>query len=83
MRFLTETKPGSSQAIIRHVDRRVESANEASRHEMHVVVVTTGGSHLIQEAKSPPDLIHQFSVDDNPKHLGFLVPASRSALQLR
>ncbi|MDF1840567.1 MAG: hypothetical protein P1U77_03980 [Rubripirellula sp.] len=70
--FSLKQNLGSSQAIIRHVDRRVEPANEASRHEVHVVVVTTGGSHLIQEAKFPPDLIHQFSVDDNPKHLGFL-----------
>lgn len=63
---------GTSQAIIRHVDRRVEPANEAYRHELHIVVVTTGDSHLIEQANLANNLIHQFSVEDNPQHLGFL-----------
>ena len=57
--------------MIRHADRSTTAANGDLRHEVHVVVVTTSGSHALPQAKIPSSLCHQFSVDDNPIHLGF------------
>ena len=62
---------GTSQAMIRHADRRTTPANEAIRHEVHVVIVTTGSAHLMDQADFPPSHCHQFSIDDDPTHLGF------------
>ncbi len=52
---------GRSQAMIRHADRRTTLANEAVRHEVHVVIVTAGQEHLLRRADLPAGLYHQFS----------------------
>ena len=62
---------GRSQAMIRHADRRTTSANEAVRHEVHVVIFTAGQEHLLHRADLPAGLYHQFPVDGDPRQLGF------------
>ncbi len=57
--------------MIRHVDRRTEPANASLRSEVHVVLVTTGRSHLVDQAKLPRELAHPFSIDDEPTKLGY------------
>ncbi len=63
---------GRSQAMIRHADRRTIPANEAIRHEVHVVIVTSGHDHLLDRAELPIHLFHHFPTDAKPTELGFL-----------
>ena len=62
---------GTSQAMIRHADRTTVPANADMRHEVHVVVVTCGQSHLMNRASFDAADCHQFPVDDDPTRLGF------------
>ena len=62
---------GHSQAIIRHADRRTVAANEAVRHEVHLVIVTTSRAHLLDRAELPNGLYHHCSIDGDPTRLGF------------
>jgi hypothetical protein len=62
---------GSSQAMIRLADRRTIAANEAVRHEVHVVIVTTGNQHLVSSMTAPSNLYHHASMDGDPTRLGF------------
>lgn len=62
---------GTSQAMIRIRDRRTIAANDQMKDEVHVVVVTSGDQHLIDEAEFPPGICHQVAVDLEPAHLGF------------
>ena len=57
--------------MIRHADRRTVPANMSLRNEVHVVLVTTGPTHLLEQAQLPPALAHSFSIDDDPTKLGF------------
>jgi len=62
---------GNNQRMIQIVDRQTTPANQSFRHEIHVVLVTTGMSHVLDQAAIPNDLAHRFTVDDNPELLGF------------
>lgn len=62
---------GRSQAMIRHADRRTVAANEAVRHEVHLVIVTTSQEHLLDRAELPGDSYHHCSIDGDPTRLGF------------
>lgn len=62
---------GQSQAMIRIADRRTIPANQALRHEVHVVVVTVGQDHLLEHIGLPDNLFQQVSVDTDPMELGF------------
>lgn len=62
---------GRSQAVIRIADRRTIPANEATRHEVHLVIVTTGGDHLLHRAELPNGLFQHVAVDGDPTDLGF------------
>lgn len=62
---------GSSQAMIRHADRIAIQSNEATRHEVHVVVATAGNAHLMQDAEIPSELCHHSPQDVDPTRLGF------------
>lgn len=62
---------GSSQAMIHQAERRTNSANTHSRHELHIVIVVAGHSHLLNEAEFPATICQPFPVDGDPMHLGF------------
>ncbi len=62
---------GSSQAMIRHVDRRTEPANAELKHQVHVVMVTNGQSHLLSEAGFSEEQCYHFATDEQPIRLGF------------
>lgn len=62
---------GPSQAMIRHADRRTIPANESLRSEIHVVLVTAGNQHLVDEAEFSSGICHQVAGDLEPTHLGF------------
>ncbi len=62
---------GMSQAMIRHDDRTTQAANESLRSEVHIIVVTAGGNHLMKQADFPAHICHQASIDDDPTTLGF------------
>lgn len=62
---------GTSQAMIRHQDRRTIAANKDHRHEIHVVIVVKGDKHLLGEVKFGAEIANTFSVDDDPKRIGF------------
>lgn len=57
--------------MIRHADRRTVPANEAIRSEVHLVIVTAGRDHLLDDIDLPANLFHQFPVEGDPTHLGF------------
>jgi hypothetical protein len=62
---------GESQAMIRHADRRTIEANQSLRHTVHVVVVTTGGHHVLNRLRLSETLYQHYPVDDDPTFLGF------------
>lgn len=62
---------GPAQAMIRHVDRCTEPANAQLRHQVHVVIVTTGSSHLLKQAKFSEEDCFQLATDHDPTRLGF------------
>jgi hypothetical protein len=62
---------GSSQAMIHVADRKMVPANLAVRNEVHIVVVTTGNSHLVNELANSSALFHHAPLDCEPTHLGF------------
>ncbi len=62
---------GASQAMIQLVDRKTVPANVSSRHEVHIVVVTTGNSHLLDEAMISSSLYYHVALDCSPTELGF------------
>ena len=62
---------GTSQAMIRHQDRRTVAANKDHRHEIHIVIVVKGDDHLLGEVNFDNQVASSFSVDDDPMHLGF------------
>ena len=62
---------GASQAMIRHADRRTESANANTKNEVHIVIVINRDAHLKSEANFGESICQWVSVDDNPMHLGF------------
>lgn len=57
--------------MIRIADRRTIAANQALRHDVHVVVVTVGQDHLLDRAGLPVNLFQHVSVDADPTELGF------------
>lgn len=45
---------GPSQAMIQIADRKTIATNETLRAEVHIVIVTSGASHLLEQAEFPP-----------------------------
>lgn len=62
---------GPSQAMIQIGDRKTIAANESLRAEVHLVIVTSGVSHLLDQAGFDQQTCHQVSCSCNPAYLGF------------
>ncbi len=62
---------GPSQAMIQIADRRTVAANESLRAEVHIVIVTSGASHLLEQVGFAQHTCHQLASNVNPAHLGF------------
>ena len=62
---------GPSQAVIQIADRRTIAANESIRAEVHVVIVTSGSSHLLEQADFAQHTCHQHASSGPPTELGF------------
>jgi hypothetical protein len=62
---------GESQAMIHIADRRTVEANESMRHQVHVVIVTTGRQHVLDQLAPSENLYHHHPIDDDPMSLGF------------
>lgn len=62
---------GPSQAMIQIADRRTIAANESTRAEVQIVIVTSGSNHLTESLELPQNTYHQIDSSVNPVHLGF------------
>lgn len=62
---------GASQGMIRIADRRTIPANASTCHEVHIIVVTSGRSHLLGDLGVLSSLHHHASLECDPTLLGF------------
>jgi hypothetical protein len=61
---------GRAQRVMQIVSGRTESANAPIAAEVHVVVCTTGGRHLLEAAALDPALYHHHPTPAEPEWLG-------------
>ena len=62
---------GNSQGMIRLSDRQTVPANTSTRHDVHIVVVTSGNSHLLNRCAFSSTLYHHAPQECDPAQLGF------------
>lgn len=62
---------GPAQYIMQLASRRTSPANTRMKTLLHVVVCTTGGRHLLDGLKLPPEFYHHHTTRAEPMRLGF------------
>lgn len=61
---------GPGQAFLQIADREIVAANQTVKHDIHVVAVTWGDNHLLDDATDRDD-VEFVRVDGDPMELGF------------
>ncbi len=62
---------GSAQHIMQLAEKRTRPANEAFRAEVHIVICTTGGQHLLDQLPVDRKMYHHHPTQADPLLLGY------------
>ena len=62
---------GKLQFHSNYLDKTAEDANLDSRHEIHIILVTEGNNHIIDNLPVEPNLFSTRNTDSSPMMLGF------------
>lgn len=62
---------GPQQDVLQIADKQAQSANCESKAELHIVVFTSGGKHVLDDLPVDANLYQHFPVDVDPMMLGF------------